>query len=74
MGNDVYVKLREFMNTLPAGYPSIGLCVSTCPTEAISMGTKLGMEPPLKDFSQDTLQRIRTERHAIAIKAAGSIL
>jgi hypothetical protein len=22
MGDDVYVKLREFMNTLPAGYPS----------------------------------------------------
>lgn len=50
-----------------------GLCVSTCPTEAISMGTKLGMEPPPKDFFHDTLQRIRTERHAIAIKAAGSV-
>ena len=22
MGDDVYIRLREFMNTLPAGYPS----------------------------------------------------
>ena len=44
-----------------------GLCVSTCPTEAISMAVKLGMEPPPKDW-QDTLQRIRTQRHEIEIK------
>jgi electron transport complex protein RnfB len=50
-----------------------GLCVSTCPTEAISMGAKLGMEPPPIDFLCDTLQRIRTERHAIEIKAKSSV-
>jgi hypothetical protein len=22
MGDDIYIKLREFLNTLPAGYPS----------------------------------------------------
>jgi Fe-S-cluster-containing hydrogenase component 2 len=45
-----------------------GLCVSVCPSEAISMGEKVGMEPPPKNFMQDTLQRIRTERKAIEIK------
>jgi Fe-S-cluster-containing hydrogenase component 2 len=49
-----------------------GLCVSVCPTEAISMVTKLGIEPPPKNFMQDTLQRIRTERNAIEIKVRGS--
>ena len=50
-----------------------GLCVSACPTEAISMVTKLGMEPPPKDFLQDTLQRIRAERQAIEIKKKGTL-
>jgi electron transport complex protein RnfB len=50
-----------------------GLCVSACPTEAISMMAKLGMEAPPKDFFQDTLPRIRTERHAIKIKVKGSV-
>jgi electron transport complex protein RnfB len=49
-----------------------GLCVSACPTEAISMVTKSGMEPPPKDFLQDTLPRIRTERRAIETKVKGS--
>jgi len=50
-----------------------GLCASACPTEAISMVAKLGMEPPPKDFLQDTLQRIRNERRAIGIKVKGSV-
>jgi Fe-S-cluster-containing hydrogenase component 2 len=50
-----------------------GLCVSACSTEAISMVTKSGMEPPPKDFLQDTLQRIRTERNAIETKGKGSV-
>jgi ferredoxin len=49
-----------------------GLCVSVCPSEAISMEEKVGMEPPPKDFFQDTLQRIRTERNAIEIKVRKS--
>jgi electron transport complex protein RnfB len=50
-----------------------GLCVSACPTEAISMGAKLGMEPPPKDFLQDTLPRIKNERRAIEIKVKGGV-
>jgi H+/Na+-translocating ferredoxin:NAD+ oxidoreductase subunit B len=50
-----------------------GLCVSACPTEAISMMAKLGMAPPPRHFLQDTLPRIRTERHAIQSKAKGSV-
>jgi electron transport complex protein RnfB len=50
-----------------------GLCVSACPTEAISMVTKLGMEPPPKDFLQDTLQRIKNERQALGMKAKGGV-
>jgi hypothetical protein len=36
------------------------------------MEEKVGMEPPPKDFFQDTLQRIRTERNAIEIKVKKS--
>jgi ferredoxin len=51
-----------------------GLCVSGCPTEAILMVTKLGMEPPPKDFLRDTLPRIKAERHAIQSKAKVGVL
>jgi len=44
-----------------------GLCVSTCPEEAISFMAKPGMEAPPKDF-RETLQRIETERRSIQIK------
>jgi len=50
-----------------------GLCVSACPTEAISMLTKFGMEPPPKVFLQDTLPKIKAERHAIQSKAKAGV-
>jgi electron transport complex protein RnfB len=50
-----------------------GLCVSACPTEAISMRKKSGMEPPPKDFLQDTLPRIKAERHAIQSKVRTAV-
>jgi formate hydrogenlyase subunit 6/NADH:ubiquinone oxidoreductase subunit I len=42
-----------------------GLCVSACPTEAISLLPKPGMTPPPADFWHDTLSTIRAERDAI---------
>jgi Fe-S-cluster-containing hydrogenase component 2 len=50
-----------------------GLCVSACPTEALSMVKKSGMEPPPKDFLRDTLQRIRSERRAIETQKKSSV-
>jgi Fe-S-cluster-containing hydrogenase component 2 len=41
-----------------------GLCVSVCPTEAISMVAKTDMEAPPKDFMQDTLKKIEAERRS----------
>ena len=38
-----------------------GLCVSTCPEQAISLTEKPHMEPPPKDF-RATLNEIETER------------
>jgi Fe-S-cluster-containing hydrogenase component 2 len=48
-----------------------GLCASACPTEAISMVAKSGMEAPPKEFFQDTPQRIEAERRALQVKAKG---
>jgi len=42
-----------------------GLCVSSCPEEAISLIAKPGMEAPPKDF-HDTLRKIEIERSALA--------
>jgi Fe-S-cluster-containing hydrogenase component 2 len=50
-----------------------GLCASACPTEALTMVAKAGMEAPPKDFIQDTLQRIESERRAIQVKARSSV-
>jgi Fe-S-cluster-containing hydrogenase component 2 len=41
-----------------------GLCVNTCPEQAISLAEKPKMEPPPKDF-RVTLKKIETERLAI---------
>jgi Fe-S-cluster-containing hydrogenase component 2 len=38
-----------------------GLCVSECPTSAISMVAKPGMEAPPRDF-HETIHRIGAER------------
>jgi ferredoxin len=45
-----------------------GLCVSVCPTEAISMVAKTGMEAPPQDFIQDTIKRIEAERLTARLK------
>jgi len=45
-----------------------GLCVSVCPTEAISMVAKTGMEAPPKDFVHDTLRKIEEERNTSRLK------
>jgi Fe-S-cluster-containing hydrogenase component 2 len=38
-----------------------GVCIPTCPAEAISLIAKPGMEPPPVDF-METLQRLKAER------------
>jgi Na+-translocating ferredoxin:NAD+ oxidoreductase subunit B len=42
-----------------------GLCVSGCPTEALSLVEKPGVEPPPKTFLSDTLPTIEAERRAL---------
>ena len=49
-----------------------GLCASACPTEALTMVAKSGMEAPPKEFLQDTLQKIEAERRAIRAKGKGA--
>jgi electron transport complex protein RnfB len=66
-------KGEDFYQIIDGRCIGCGLCVSACPTEAISMVTKLGMEPPPKDFVQDTLQRIKRERQALEMKAKGGV-
>jgi Fe-S-cluster-containing hydrogenase component 2 len=49
-----------------------GLCAPACPTEALTMVAKSGMEAPPKEFLQDTLQKIEAERRAIRAKGKGA--
>ncbi|MDP3284121.1 MAG: 4Fe-4S binding protein [Desulfobacterales bacterium] len=41
-----------------------GLCIATCPTEALSLIAKPGMDAPPRDF-EETMNRIEDERRAI---------
>jgi Fe-S-cluster-containing hydrogenase component 2 len=43
-----------------------GLCVSSCPQEAISLVPKPGMEAPPESLSE-TLRKIEIERHDLAL-------
>jgi Na+-translocating ferredoxin:NAD+ oxidoreductase subunit B len=43
-----------------------GLCVSTCPEEAISLVAKPDTTAPPKNFFSDTLIRVKTDRESLA--------
>ena len=68
MGEDVYTKLREFLDKLPAGYPATDTGVEIkilkklfTPEEAISMVAKENMDAPPMYFNA-TINKIRDER------------
>ncbi len=46
-----------------------GLCVSVCPTEALSLVAKKGVEAPPKEFIDGTLKKIEEERAEFRIKS-----
>ena len=49
-----------------------GLCASACPTEALTMVARSGMEAPPEEFLQDTPQKIEAERRATHLEAKGA--